>query len=118
MMDAATLTAWAAVIAALTGLVGAVGAVWATLQSQRNHVAISNVENKVVSLDGKATSIEGKVDGHTTALTKMAAAAVDPAIAAIAAAKVLETAKSVQAEPMVVKIKPADEPLPVSVVKP
>lgn len=84
-MDIPTPTEINAIIVSLTSLVAAVASTWALIQGKSNNADIKAMDTKVIS-------VEGKVDGHMSKLTEMAAS-VDPAIAALAAQQVLETAK-------------------------
>jgi hypothetical protein len=81
-VDANTLIGIAAVIGAITGLVNSVVAAATLAQGRRNAGAIQQVQVQS--------------DGHTTALLDMLKDR-DPAIAAEAAAKVLQTAKETRA---------------------
>ena len=86
-MDANMLIGVAAVIGAVTGLINSVIAA-ATLAQGRSNGAIGAETKTVVD------RVEVNSNGHTAALTEMARS-VDPAIAALAAAEVIATAKAV-----------------------
>lgn len=90
-MDATTLGAIAAIIAALTGLLGAIQNMLVSRQvnrvadrnaaiSQTNTAAISAVSDKVTEVDVKVAAVAEQTNGHMTTL--IAAATADKSVEA------------------------------------